>query len=59
MNDEKKMTGLHQLIVLKRLERRDTVLLTYRGEGNFEIVIFDKDKVEKVCPPKSIKKGNF
>ncbi|KAK1365914.1 hypothetical protein POM88_000696 [Heracleum sosnowskyi] len=45
--DEKKVIGLIEIIGLKNLQKRDIMLFTYVGTGRFELVIFDKFKVEK------------
>lgn len=59
MGNDKKINGLQHYIVFERLERRDTKQFTYHGEGNFEIVIFDRSEVEKVCAPNATADGNF
>ncbi|KAK1369930.1 hypothetical protein POM88_036022 [Heracleum sosnowskyi] len=45
--DEKKVIGLIEIIGLKNLQKRDIMLFSYVGNGRFELVIFDKFKVEK------------
>lgn len=41
------MFGLLDMICLKNLERKDILMFTYCGDGRFDIVVFDKSKVEK------------
>lgn len=42
------MSGLLEMIVKMYLVRKDIVVFTYCGSGLFDIVIFQKSKVEKV-----------
>lgn len=56
--NEKRMSGLLGLIQLKHLERKDLVLFTYCGAGKFDIVIFDKKKIERILIDDGASTGN-
>lgn len=59
MRNEKRMSGLLELIRLKRIERKDMVLFTYCGAGKFDIVIFDKKKIERIVTDDGANTGNY
>lgn len=42
------MTSLLEMVRLKYLERKDSLMFTYLGDGRFDTVIFDKTKVQKI-----------
>lgn len=47
LHEERQMIGLLDLVGLKFLQENDLILLTYRGFGRFDMVIFDNERVEK------------
>lgn len=54
-----KMFGLKHLIVLQHLDRKETMLFNYLGDVGFDIINFDKTKVEKVFANIVCATGNF
>ena len=45
---ETKLIGLLEMIGSDHVHRKDILLFTYQGEGRFDLVLFDKTKVEKI-----------
>lgn len=47
---DRRIGGLLHVIESGYFRRRDSILFTYRGNGKFEVVVFDRSKVEKMLP---------
>lgn len=45
---DRRIGGLLDIIEAGYFQRRDSILFTYQGNGKFEVVVFDKSKVEKM-----------
>lgn len=48
-----KVSGIMDLVAENLFERKNFMLLTYRGCGKFDIVIFDSSKTEKMLLSRS------
>lgn len=44
---DRRIFGLSEMFGLKTVEENDLLMFNYRGEGKFEILIFDNSLVEK------------
>lgn len=55
----RKIIGLMDLVNSNYFEKKDMLLFTYRGDGVFDIVIFDKTKVEKLLPTTTSARGEI
>lgn len=44
---DRRIGGLLDIIEAGYFQKRDSILFTYQGNGKFEVVVFDRSKVEK------------